>query len=63
MKREHEIDSSVFFSKAKYSPFDGMQVKGKAVKTFVNGKLVMDEGVIVAEPGTGKIVRNKVALI
>jgi len=62
MKREHEIDSSVFFSKAKYSPFDGMQVKGKTVKTFVNGRLVMDEGEIVAESGTGQIVRNRFIL-
>jgi dihydroorotase len=59
MKREHEIDSSVFFSKAKYSPFDGLQVKGKPLKTFVNGKLVMDEGEIVAESGTGQIVQNR----
>ena len=56
MKREYEIDSSVFFSKAKYSPFDGMQVKGKPLKTFVNGKLVMDEGEIVAEAGTGQVI-------
>jgi dihydroorotase-like cyclic amidohydrolase len=56
MKREYEIDSSVFLSKAKYSPFDGMHVKGKAVKTFVNGCLVMDEGEIVAEAGTGEVV-------
>jgi len=62
MKREHEIDSSVFFSKAKYSPFDGMHVKGKTVKTFVNGRLVMDEGEIVAESGTGQIVRNRFIL-
>ena len=48
MKRDYKIDASVFFSKAKYSPFDGIQVKGKPVKTFVNGKLVMDEGEIVA---------------
>ncbi len=59
MKREHVIDSSVFFSKAKYSPFDGMQVKGKPVKTFVNGLLVMDEGEIVTEPGTGQTVSNR----
>ncbi|MFH1364196.1 MAG: dihydroorotase family protein [Candidatus Aenigmatarchaeota archaeon] len=58
MKREYTIDSSAFFSKAKYSPFDGMHVKGKPVKTFVNGKLVMDEGKIVAESGSGQIVRN-----
>ena len=63
MKREHAIDSSVFFSKAKYSPFDGIHVKGKPVKTFVNGKLVMDEGEIVAEPGTGQTVRNRFILM
>jgi len=56
MKREYEVDSSCFLSKAKYSPFDGMQVKGKPVKTFVNGCLVMDDGEIVAEAGTGKVV-------
>lgn len=56
MKREYEIDSSAFFSKAKYSPFDGMHMKGKPIKTFVNGKLVMDEGEIVAVSGTGRIL-------
>jgi len=56
MKREYEIDSSCFLSKAKYSPFDGMYVKGKSVKTFVNGCLVMDEGEIVAEAGAGEVV-------
>jgi len=59
MKQEYEIDSSLFFSKAKYSPFDGVQVKGKPVKTFVNGQLVMDEGEIVAEPGTGQTVSTQ----
>ena len=56
MKREHEIDSRSFLSKAEYSPFDGMHVKGKAVKTFVNGCLVMDEGEIIAEAGAGEVV-------
>jgi dihydroorotase len=56
MKREHEIDSSDFFSKAKHSPFDGMHVRGKPIMTFVNGKLVMDEGEIVAELGVGEVV-------
>ncbi len=57
VKREHRIDSSKFHSKAKFSPFDGWKVKGKPVKTFVNGRLVMDEGEIVAKPGTGQIMR------
>ncbi len=54
---KYRIDSSKFHSKAKYSPFDGWKVRGKPTKTFVNGKLVMDEGGIVAKPGTGQIVR------
>ncbi|MEM3550135.1 MAG: dihydroorotase family protein [Candidatus Bathyarchaeia archaeon] len=58
-KREDEIDSSKFYSKAKYSPFDGRRVKGKPLKTFVCGKLVMDEGNIVAEAGSGEIIRRK----
>jgi dihydroorotase (multifunctional complex type) len=57
IKRNHKIDSSRFYSKAKFSPFDGWKVKGKPVKTFVNGRLVMDEGEIMAKPGSGQIVR------
>ncbi|MFQ5999588.1 MAG: dihydroorotase family protein [Candidatus Bathyarchaeia archaeon] len=59
INREYKIDSSSFYSKAKYSPFDGWRVKGKPIKTFVNGQLVMDKGEIVARPGTGQIVRWK----
>jgi len=56
LKREWTIDSSEFYSKAKFSPFDGWRVKGKPEKTFVNGVLVMDEGEIIAKPGSGKII-------
>ncbi len=59
LKRKFKIDSSKFHSKAKYSPFDGWNVEGKPVKTFVNGKLIMDEDEIVAEAESGKIVRRK----
>lgn len=56
LKREWAIDSTEFYSKARFSPFDGWRVKGKPLKTFVNGVLVMDEGEIVAKPGSGKII-------
>jgi len=56
-KREHKIDASRFYSKAKFSPFDGWKLKGKPVKTFVNGQLVMDEDKIVTKPGSGRIIR------
>jgi len=57
LKKKWRISTSKFRSKAKFSPFDGWQVKGKPVKTFVNGRLVMDEGEIVGKPGDGHIIR------
>ncbi|MEM3566599.1 MAG: dihydroorotase family protein [Candidatus Bathyarchaeia archaeon] len=57
LKKRFQIDASRFHSKAKFSPFDGKTVKGAVVKTFVGGKLVMDEGEIVAKPGCGKIIK------
>jgi len=58
MKKTHQIDASKFYSKAKFSPFDGWKLRGKPVKTFVNGELVMEDGEIVAKPATGKLVRR-----
>jgi dihydroorotase (multifunctional complex type) len=54
-----KIDASKFKSKAKFSPFNRWDAQGKPVKTFVNGQLVMDEGEIVAKPGSGRIIRRQ----
>jgi len=59
LKRKYRIEASKFHSKAKYSPFDQWVVEGKPVKTFVNGQLIMDDGEIVAKPGSGKIIRRE----
>ena len=59
MNQERKVDSSRFYSKAKYSPFDGMLVRGVPVRTFVNGIQVMADGQIVGDAGTGKIVNPK----
>ncbi|MCX8171925.1 MAG: dihydroorotase family protein, partial [Candidatus Bathyarchaeota archaeon] len=56
MKREAIIDPSEFYSKAKFSPFEGWVVKGMPIKTFVGGVLVMDEGEIIVKPGHGKVI-------
>jgi len=56
---KYRIDASKFHSKAKYSPFDGWKVEGKPVKTFVGGRLIMDEGEIVGEAGSGEIIRRE----
>lgn len=36
----YKIDASQFLSKAKYSPFDKLEVKGKIIKTIVKGKII-----------------------
>ena len=59
--QKFKIDASKFHSKAKYSPFDGWEVQGRPVKTFVNGLLVMDEQEIVAKAGSGEIIRREPA--
>ena len=61
LKRKHVIDASKFFSKAKHSPFDGWKVRGKPVKTFVLGRLIMDDGEIVAKAGSGRTIRRGAA--
>jgi len=38
-ENESPIVADLFQSKAKYSPFDGMEVQGKIVMTLVNGKM------------------------
>ena len=42
------VDSSAFYTRGKYTPFEGKQLKGKAVGTIVKGKQVMVNGVVVS---------------
>jgi len=57
--KKFKVDASKFKSKAKFSPYDGWEVVGKPVKTYVNGNLVFDDGEIVAKAGSGSIVRGE----
>jgi len=59
LTKKSRIDPSKFHSKARFSPFEGWNVVGAAVKTIVKGKLVMDQGEIVGEAGSGQILRRK----
>lgn len=54
----YKIDASKFKSKAKFSPYNGWEVNGKAVKTIVNGQVIFDEGEIIAKAGSGSIIRR-----
>lgn len=58
LKIKYTLQPSKFLSKAKYSPFSGRQVTGKAVKIFVNGEMAMDDGELIVKPGSGKILHR-----
>ena len=50
LRARSKIDPSKFYSKAKWSPFDGFEVQGLPVYTIVRGNVVMDHGVVDQKP-------------
>jgi dihydroorotase len=58
LKKKSRIDSSNFFSKAKFSPFDGFRTLGVVNSTIVGGRVVYKEGEIVAREGSGSVLRR-----
>jgi len=56
LKREETIRNGWIASRAGWTPYDGVKVKGWPVGTFVRGKRVMWQGE-VATPSTGEPVR------
>lgn len=47
-EKEWVVDKSKFYTKGSHSPFVGRKLKGKAVMTIVEGKIVMNDGEILA---------------
>jgi dihydroorotase len=56
MKREETITNKWVASRAGWTPYDGVKVKGWPVGTFVRGRRVMWQGEL-ATPSTGEAVR------
>jgi len=44
MKEEYKIDPSKFYSKSKFSPFEGFEVIGKPYVTIIRGKIIYENG-------------------
>lgn len=42
LNQEGTFDIDTFYTKAEYSPFDGLSYKGKATMTIVNGDVIME---------------------
>jgi dihydroorotase len=51
------IQASQMENKIQLTPFDGVECRGWPVLTLVGGRVVMRDGIIVGEPGTGRFLR------
>jgi dihydroorotase len=47
-EKEWTVDKAKFYTKGSHSPFVGRTLKGKAVMTIVEGKIVMNDGEVLA---------------
>ncbi|XP_063727618.1 multifunctional protein CAD-like isoform X2 [Symsagittifera roscoffensis] len=60
---DHEwtIPKAMTYSKAKWTPFEGMKVKGAVRRVVLRGEVACIDGVVVAKPGFGKHVTSSLA--
>lgn len=53
-----EIQASQMFSRCGWTPFEGMQVKGRLCKVVLRGQTVFENNKVLAQPGFGRNVRK-----
>ncbi|HBK81485.1 MAG TPA: dihydroorotase [Nitrospinae bacterium] len=58
MDREETLRDQDIVSKCKWTPFDGMKVRGAPVMTILRGNVVMEEGEVCEDAGLGEPVRR-----
>ncbi|MCQ2359307.1 MAG: dihydroorotase, partial [Phascolarctobacterium sp.] len=49
LNQEWTVDSSKFYTRGKFTPYEGKACKGKAVATILGGKFVMKDGVVICK--------------
>lgn len=50
MDVSYVFDAKKMYSKAKWTPYDGMTFRGRVVKTILRGQTTMENGVVAEEP-------------
>jgi carbamoyl-phosphate synthase/aspartate carbamoyltransferase/dihydroorotase len=53
---EYEIKDDDLLTKCGWSPFSGQRVIGKVTRVYLRGQLVFDNGIVVAQPGSGRVL-------
>jgi dihydropyrimidinase len=57
-QRRHVITAATQHSKTDYNVYEGMEVTGTPEVVLLRGRVLVDNGELVAEPGTGQFVRR-----
>jgi dihydroorotase (multifunctional complex type) len=57
LRQEYRLSAEQTLSRCGWLPFDGWKVKGRVLQVYLRGKLSYDNGVILAQPGSGRRVR------
>ena len=59
LNKEWIVDVNKFESKARNCPFSGRKLKGKAICTIVNGRIVMENGRIIESKHEDSLTRSE----
>jgi len=60
LKKEKKVSNELFGAFSDYSVYEGMNLKGWPVKTFVRGELIADDFKVVGKRGFGKFVKRTI---
>uniref|UniRef100_A0A3Q2T4G5 Multifunctional protein CAD n=1 Tax=Fundulus heteroclitus TaxID=8078 RepID=A0A3Q2T4G5_FUNHE len=58
LEQEWVIPQSMQFTKSKWTPFQGMKVKGKVLRVVLRGELAYIDGQVLVPPGFGEDVKS-----
>lgn len=58
--KEWEINKETLTTDAKYSPFEGMTLRGAVEKTISKGKIIYDGNSLKGTPGRGEFIKRKI---
>jgi carbamoyl-phosphate synthase/aspartate carbamoyltransferase/dihydroorotase len=56
LQKTSVFDNKNLFTKSGWTPFHGMKIKGKVLRTVINEQPVYENGAVLAPPGTGTIL-------
>jgi dihydropyrimidinase len=59
--RKEVIRQEILHHGADYTPYEGLQVTGWPVMTILRGKVVVEEGKILGQPGDGTFLKRAVS--